>query len=335
MLIRVFKSSYTIHFVGLLFLILLFWGSAFTAETTRIIKPNSFSIFYLNLSGVLEDYVGLRKILSVIIILSEALLLDYMLINNDLIPKNSLLPALVYIMLMSFIPEILDFHPVLIINFLYLIILGILFKIYNDPGAYERIFTAGIIASLATFVDFHTLIILFFFWFVFFIYRIYNWREWLILHLGIITPYLYLFTYYFWTDRFFEMLGTYGNFFNNVVFKVPSINSDVFSYFIYGILALIIIWTGLIFLRGIRDKIIVIRKRYWALIWFLIGGVIFITTCLEFREYQLTILAIPIATTISYGFSNMKKLFFAEILFIVLLVLITLNNYLIFFNIEL
>lgn len=328
MLIRLFKSSYTIHFAGLIFLALLFWGNALTGEEKSIIIPEKFSIFYLNLSGVLTDYSGLRKILTVIIILSEALLLDYMLINNDLIPKNSLLPALFYIILMSFIPEILDFHPVIIINFLYLIILGILFKIYNEPEAYEKIYTAGIIASLATFVDLHAMVIILFFWFVFFVYRIFNWREWLILHLGIITPYLYLFTYYFWTDRLYEMLSIYADFFNSIEFIFPAFKPDIFTYFIYGVMAMIILWTTFIFLGGIPDKIIIIRKRYWALIWFFIAGVIFLVTSRESREYQLTLLAIPITTVISYSFSVMKKLFFAEILLATLLILIFINNYL-------
>jgi len=332
MLIQLFRKSYLLQYILLLLLTIILWIGAFIQpfEIPIVTKP-LLTPGYSLLMGILQGNVLLRVIIAMILVISGALLFNYALTKFDLVPKNTLVPAMVYIVLLSYSPSLLALHPVAIPVLLMLLVLYFLFQVYTEEEAFAPIFNIGFLIGISSMFYFPSIFFILFIWLTFIVYRLYSWREWTIPITGIITPYLFLFTYYFLTDSLEPAYLAYAAYFSKITIFQFSFDFSILNYIITSLVILFSIWAGVLLLSNIQEKIISLRKRYWT-IYYLLAIAIFtyIFSDIFFKWHQVFSL-IPASVFLAYTFSQLKNLRWIEILWGILFSLIAINNLLVLF----
>ncbi len=334
MLIQIFRKSYLLQYFFLLLLGILLWLGAFIKPISFEPNINEFlSPGYFWTISLIGNSDLLANIIAFIIIITSALLFNYTLAKNDLVPRNTLIPSMVYLVLMSHSPNLLYFHPVLVSGLLVLIVLYYIFQVYTEEEAFPQIFNAGFMLGIASLFYFPSLYFILFIWITFILYRLFKWREWFITFLGFITPYILLFTYYFWFDKLNEALLAYSDYFTHLAIFDFNFDYPVINYITITLIIFLILWSLFLLSTEIQEKIISIRKRYWTVFWlFAIASITYAFSQSFYKTHQIFIL-IPASIFISYAFSYITKLFWIEIIFGLMTLLIIVNNLLTAFQI--
>ncbi len=92
----------------------------------------------------------LQNILAIFIVYIQAIYINKLVIEHRLANKSSLLPGMIYIILMSFFSEYSLLSPYLIANTFVLLAIGQLFKTYNKPKVADILFNIGFYIGIAS-----------------------------------------------------------------------------------------------------------------------------------------------------------------------------------------
>ncbi|NQY08884.1 MAG: hypothetical protein HRT71_05125 [Flavobacteriales bacterium] len=314
MIIDFFKSDHPRAIFVLPIVLLGFWCFAFI-DIEAVTESVDMPLYELirNMLG----YSYLSKILAIILIFIEALLLNRIVMSRNVYSKNSYLPSLLYVVLMSSFPSMLYLNPVLIANLILILALGKMFKIDNEEKYFSNVFDASVLVGIASLIYFPAIIFsLFIFCCLFFISRS-GLREKLITIVGIALPHTFAFVYYFWID------GT-ENYWTDKVFN-PIIDRQSFQMFdsrYYVPLFLLFLLTFLSFkklYRGIANSSIQTKRILSVLIsFFAFSALSFLLTQSYSVEYFL-FLAIPLSIYFTNYFLFTKKRWLAEFVFVLLI----------------
>jgi hypothetical protein len=327
MLIRFYRSSYAAQYVSLFLLAVVLWAGAFW----RLSEPVNDSIACAGpLYHILMNFTGGIRAVSILLafflLLFEAVLLNLILINNDLVPRNNLVPTLVYILLMSSTPGLLMLHPALVANLFFLITLHMVFKLYSEAESYPRVFNTGMMLALASLFYLPSAIFLVFVWMTFLVYRLFSWREWLIILIGFLLPYVYLLSVYFFLGRITEYTDALVSFLRNFEVFPEFGKLERVTYISSGFIVFFLAPAVLRLMGEINEKIVATRKRFWAVIWFLIISVGWLPFSGSFFILHLPVIYLPVTVFLAWYFSAMKKTRRLDILFTVWVLLIAANN---------
>lgn len=327
MLIGFFRKSFFFQYFMLIFLAGILWAGAFVNPVLPDFDTNQYLMPGYHLVMIL---IGGNALISVVLaflfVLIQAFFLNYILIRNDLVPKNTLIPAMVYILLMSHSRTLLLLHPVIISNLFLMIILFNLFKVYTKEDAYNEIFNAGFLTSIGSFFYFPFLYFILFIWMAFIVYSLYKWRDWLIPFTGLITPYIFLLTYFYWSDELFLALDAYAGYYSTVAFIPLYLQFGLVDWIIAGIIVLLFLWSFLKLAANIQERIISIRKQYGTIFWLLVVCLLTYLGSGSFANSHLALIAMPVSIYFSYGFSNIKRKFWIELFFGILSLVILFNS---------
>ena len=115
MLIRFFRSSYIIQYALLAIIAAALWAGAFIQPQNMPEGVEYVTPLYNLLADLLHEFPRIMVSLAFVLILLEAFILNSILIYHDMVPKNSLLPSFIFILLMSSAPGLLNLYPVLVI----------------------------------------------------------------------------------------------------------------------------------------------------------------------------------------------------------------------------
>ena len=325
MLIRFFKSSYPLQYISLLGLGAVLWFPAFMFQEPVLIEREMVNPLFNLVQNWLEAIPWLLVLVAFILVLTESLLLNSILIMHDLIPRNSLLPAVVFMVLMSSDPLALTLYPALLAIFFCIILISVIFFLYGKQEVISDMLTLGLLVSVASLFYFSSLFLIFLILISLSIYRIFGGREWSIPFIGLFLPYAYLFTWYFWTDQTALQIMEYQHYFSNL-FHI-TFGSNIFSIAILGgILLLLLIPAMTSILSSINSYNISFRKKMWVNTWFTIIGIFMIFASGNIG-YNRVIL-IPATIFIAHQFSIRRRTLWHELVFLAFIIAIGINNYL-------
>ncbi len=327
MLIRNFKSSYFSQFV-LIFII------AFSLWFWSIIHPKIFegaesiqSVF--NLFNTWISYkIWIGPIIGFLALACQALFLNSVLIKNEIVPKNTLVPAFIYILVGSQFPEILMFNPSSIALILLILSLDRIFKCYGNNDPNRELLSASLYISLASLFYFPSISILLLVYIAIVNFSISNWRALIIPLIGTSIPYIYLASYYYIDNQLNTRYLEYISYFNSI--RLANISVPDHYYIVWGLLFILVLISFFYFWMHIQEKNIIIRKKMSIIMVFLLFGFLPVIFSGENFLLNLLIFTIPVASLISFFLSNARKIKIFEYLIWVLIVLLIMQNYLIF-----
>lgn len=323
MFTRIFKYHTNFQIVFILLSALALWLPAFFKGVDMmgtIDLSYGYNTLFFKTYSIPLLYMGLAFIL----LLAEALVLNTMLVEIKISPKNSYLPAFLYILLMSSSPKLLTLHPCLIVNAFIMIVLMLLFEIKNKDDGYREIFLCGILTGLGSLFYFKAVGLLIIIWIFILLYRPFTWREWVISLLGVATVYVYLFTYFLLTDQLSAVLFDYRRVFSSKSFGGDFRTLSLYQYITLALIVVLFLISSVKMFVLSHEKVIHVRKALYAIFWLLAVNTLSVLFLVKNLMYEFSYTLLPLSILVAYYYLNLKKKLFGEIilgLFIVSIIL--------------
>jgi len=321
MLIGKFKEKHPFLFILLPVIAFMLWSDAFFMYSSVTLSSKNAAPLYYWIAVFFDQHRFWSVLLSFFFMIIQAYMLNRMITEKGLVDRTSQLPALFYIVLMSNNFSLMGLHPVWFANFFLIVSLDKIFDVFNEDDVFLEVFNVGFFISLASL--FYTPAL----WFILliisslFIYYLVNIRGILASVIGFVTPYMFVALYHFWHDQLKEKAAAFFDFsmfFSGFSFSLTPINWA--SIGVIGLVALVAILR--IFLGGLRDKPVRIRKRFHVVLVFFIIAIITLPVSGRLMFLHQAILMIPLSVILARFFQENKKVFWNEFFFTLLILLI-------------
>ncbi len=322
-MLRFFRSSFATQYLVIVLAGVLLWIRAFF-DPPAMPVPEGPVPFYKFIYYLFSATPSAAVVVSFILAIFSAFYLNYMLARYEIIVKNASLPAFLFILLISYFPLILTLHPVTISIVFLLLILASLFSAYRRPEPLDTTFSVGFMTAIASFFYFPFIFFFLLILITFILFRIPTWREWLSAFLGLLTPFLFLFVYYFWNDTLVIKTMEYIHFFR-INFPMDFLRNV--NFVVFTVMVVLLLFVG--FFSGIsqlNERTIEIRRKISVLIWLIPVMLLSFAFSGQFVKYHLVISFIPVSSLLSIYFLRLKHSFWQETILITIFVIILLNN---------
>lgn len=315
MIIGFFRDNQPLTYIVLFVLAVLLWAGAWTHI------PYVSVAYKMPLFDVVTNAINLRSHFmigfTVTVILATGLVLNYTVNTYDLLTKHSTLPVLLYVVLMSSTSTLMTLHPLVLANFFIALAFNRVASVYRRENSFTQLFDAGLLVGIASLFHFPALLIYLSLFMALIIFSTFNWREWVVTFFGVLTPYLFVFAYYFYYDK----LSVFWQY--KIVYPIRLTNeissSDGSTYTLLAILFFICVFAIVKLFDEYSSYTIKIRQTLSYLLWVALFGfmAVFVSPTWTFKDFAL--LAIPFSVFISNYFINITREWMAETLFILLL----------------
>ena len=328
MLIQFFRKDYILQYVALLFLQLFFWAPAIVFPEQNYLQYQSFTSPGFNLFLFLAgNSPRLYTVMAFVIVFFTAITLNTALDKHQLVTKNNLVTAFIYIILMSHRPTLLSLYPTLIASLFIVIAIYQIFNLYMEKEAYSKIFNISILLAIGSLFYFEIIVLLIFLWLTFNIYRIYFWREWVIPILGFLTVYLFLAVYYFWTDQLGPAIEHYHSHLKAFYYFKFNFTLNYFSITVNAAVYLLALASLINLVARLNEYTISVRKHYLSSVILLFITFLIILLVGSADSTNISLLLIPMSIIISGYLMRLRKAFWVDVYIWLLLTLILFHNY--------
>jgi len=311
--------------INLLFLVLLSVGLHYHIwlHAPMVIANDSDGV----LAYILVHYIKplhpiALMILFQIIILSQAIRLNVLMSKLKMFQQVSYLPGFTYIILTGLFPYWDVISSGLVANSLVIWILVKLLRLYdqNQPKSLE--FNIGLILGCSILLYEPIAILIPVVLFALTIIRPFKLTEWLVLLMGVMLPFYFIFTYVFLTAA----PGDIRHFLPRLDWKNPFVRPElnvILSLTIIGIQ----LFVGLYFWQDQQSRFIIQVRKYWGVLLLVLVLTLFQPIIFSAQAlYASAIVLTPLACFISFGYSVPKRLIVPNILFWSAMAIIVYNH---------
>jgi hypothetical protein len=280
------------------------------------------------ISMVLNKYVSqlnplILTLLYHAIVIIQALRLNFLFTDNRMFSKVNFLTAMVYIILTGAFDEWSLLTPALIANIMIIWFFAKTVHLYNSPNPLTLIFNIGLIIG-ATILLYHpaTLLILVAF-FALLIVRPLLVNEWLVLLMGAASPFYFLFSYLYVTDKISQIT----RFLPHLELNLPDLLPTILFFVTIAVLIIVLFIGIFYFQKENRRMLIQVRKN-----WIVLQLMLFVMLPIPFISKNagvdtFLLLIVPLSPFIAKGFFAPKKETLPNIMFWTLIVLVLFNNW--------
>jgi hypothetical protein len=308
-----------------LFILSIIVHSHFLVEPPRVVAMEDDGLISL----VLIKYGSLLNPISTtfiyhVLVLIQATRLNYLFSDNRMFSKVNYLTAMVYILLTALYPAWSNLTPSLIANVMVIWFFSNVIRLYNSPSPKTLIFNIGLIVGLSILLYHPCAILILVAVFALLVVRPFFIAEWIVLILGILSPYYFLFSFLYLTDRFYNL----SRYIPQWELSLPKVKGDVLFFISIGVIIIILLIGIYYWQRENRRLIIQVRKN-----WIVLQVMLLVMLPLPFISYRagielLLLFLVPFSPFIAKGFLTPKKETLPNIMFWSLIILIAVNNWL-------
>ena len=329
MLIKFFRSSFLIQYFVLVLFTAAIWLPGFLSNPGLPVEPRLITPIYNIAHYVLSMFDFASPLVGLVIVFISALTLNNILVFHELTPKNNILPAFLFILLMGSNPITLCSYPVILTLPFFTWFLHTIFKMNDEPENYMEVFNASILISIISMIYPLSILLFLFILLALLIYGTVNGRNIIISLIAVSLPYLYLLFYYFWTDQLAAALTAYRELFGGI-FQIE-LNKSIMQMAVWILFAVFMLSPAFLRITGTLSSFgINFRKKMAATAWlvaFLLPMIIFSGKA----DYN-TLIFVPASIMIAHYYQLFKKSLLNEIALLLFLFLILANNYLQLFH---
>ena len=321
MLLKLFKANYFYNYIlfpvtgFLLLLSSLIKGGEFPTENCNYTTPICLLLYNSDLS------FRLAVILNYALVIIICFLLLQINAKFAFIKERTFLPVYVFLFIVYAIPEFHVVQPIFFSAIFILISIRSLFNSFEKRSAITNAFDAGIFIGIAGLFYFYLNILVVIVPISLFILKNkITWREIIAPIIGLLIPWLFIFTYYYvWKDisQLIELIS--NSFIKHDATLVKKIT--VQTYIVY---LLIITFISSIFILMRYGEKNISTRRFFKILAFYFGGTFLLLSIPSVSFEIIVILAIPLTYLITNYLIFMRRKFWAE-LFMTLLVLISIT----------
>jgi len=270
MIVRFFKNTYPVQIVLVFMTLVALWIPAFFNPVSPNLQYSHYQpIYNLLVKYSLLNNTILNSVVAIILIFIQALLINRIVNSHNLISKTTFLPALIYVLLMSFHPAGLTIHPTLFANLFLILILQNLFSANDEPGNLQSVISIGVYLGAASLFYFPVLLIFPFILFLVPSVSAKPLKEIFIYIAGLFLPYYFYAFTLFMQNRFRFTANEYTKIFHD--FLNFSFNLSTKEYIMLGLLVIIFLIALARTLASLFEIVIAMRRKIVFLIVISIG----------------------------------------------------------------
>ena len=323
-MIKFFRNSYLIQYVTIALLVIVFWIPSFIAGNVDVAWRSPVTPLYNLVANLLDFWPPAMLIAGMILIGLEAMFFNAMLASNQIIGKVFTLGAVLFILLMNLLPMQTTFYPFLLSSAFLLMFIHTMFAIYQTPHPELYLLNAGFYLSFASMCWFPSLLLAL--WGIISLAIIHkgSLRLYVIPIIGLLLPYFFYFSARFLMGDLLDCLQGYGDYFNGFTFSIEG-----FSWLkiaVLGFLALVCMLPLMMPYNYTFEKSLAVRTKITMTIILLFFGILMLF--FEGDPMQSEVLLLALAILFSYELAYLDKpLKWANITFIVLVVLVLASHY--------
>ena len=315
MIIRFFKSNQPASIIVIPLICIVMWLPSF-------IKPHPIDFsaampLFDQLTRWLIDFPRIAALFGILLVISEAFLLNYIVNENEVLNKQTYLPALMYIVLLSCSPVLLRLHPLLFSNLFLMLSINKLFGTYRQNTAFSQVFDSAFFVGLATLFYLPALVFFPVIWLSLLALRPFIWREWIIALIGLITPFFFILAYYYLIDKldlFGYRLAATGTFDLFLPYKITGGGK-----FLISVLGLLFILSVLKVIIGLEGSKIKTKRTLLVLMVFMFIAIIITKFSYQHSAVSFSAFFIPFSVFTANYFLTIKRPWIAEVFFILLI----------------
>lgn len=256
-------------------------------------------------------------------VIIQALRLNFLFNEQRMFVRNNFLTGMVYILLTGVFKEWGMITPALLSNLLLIWLFAKLVKLYNNPNPKTVIFNIGLIIGSSILLYHPTSMLILLALFALVVVRSFSITEWIVMMMGILAPFYFLFSFLYLTDRSGKML----QFLPVWKLGLPNANASIVFYISLALILIFLI-AGLFYWQDqSRRMLIQVRKNWGVLMVFLLVMIPlpFISAAANLSSMFLWI--IPVAPFMSNAFLAPRKNILPNIMFWSLVVAGICNNW--------
>lgn len=280
------------------------------------------------ISFVLREYVSfltppLITAIYLLLLLSQALRLNYLMNELRMFQHSNFLTAMSYVMFASLMPAWHTLSAALVANTFIIWIYAKLLKLYNNNSPRTLLYNIGLITGL-TIACYHPLVLMVFaVVLTLLIIRPFHLTEFIILVMGIITPFYFLGVYLFFTDHW----DVFIKYLPSSRLELPKLLRDYRLYLTAGLFCIGLVAGVWVWENNNRRMLIHTRKNW--------GVLLVILLCLfpiPFIHFKNSINAvylwiIPLSAFTANVFLYPKNRFFPILFFWIIVAVSVFNNW--------
>lgn len=279
----------------------------FVEPFARLLVPVSYEYAFSPMGNIF---------LAGILVLGQALLINYLVNHFNLLGKPTFLPALMYVTITALFTPFMVLSAPLICNFLVIWMLFKLFSFYKSDDAKSTAYDLGMIVAVGSLIYLPYIYLFLSIWIALIIFKPFNWREWISGILGYLTVFFFLAVFYYLNNR----LGNFYQIWAPLGTKFPNrININYYNYLVLVPVLLILVLYFFKLQQNYLKSYVQVRKSFQLLfLIFLIAALSFYVKS-EFNLSHFLLCAVPVTVFFSYYFVNATIKWFYESLYLLLL----------------
>ena len=265
-------------------------------------------------------------LLSAILVVVQALVLNILLIRHKAYNESTYVPSLFYMLLANAFYDFYTLSPVVLCLTFLILALRNLFRLIYGAGNDETIFFLGLNIGIAALFYLPAIAILISFLFSLLIFTGTKPRQFLLLILGFLLPFAGVMLYYAWRN---ELNNFYWQYFQSLAILSGDNYLNLFSLIVVALVPGIFLIIGIYrYNNSYAFNNYQVRLQQ-SLFYYLLMGFVAIFFSPEKSAYHLMLLLPPLAFYISQYFLLIRKRLKAELYFLgFAILLIGVNNYL-------
>ncbi|MFO7938503.1 MAG: hypothetical protein R6U66_02015 [Bacteroidales bacterium] len=273
-MIRQIKSNRPGNILLILFFAALTWMGRIwlpnAVEVTRS-SPLYATPLWRAIDTWLQTHTWFDSLFPFLLLLVVAFMLVRINRKYILLNERTYLPALFFVLMSGAWLQVQGSHPVWLVLLPMFLLIDKLFQLYRSAYALGALFMAGFYIALGSLFYVPFLFYLLLVYVALVLLRPFIGREWLVPLLGLATPYLFVFTYYYAFTENFDHYAIVV--LNNLdyYFQWPQLN---LYYQIYvGLMLFLVAIASLVMVGSLRAKKVRTRKFYELFLWIFILSV--------------------------------------------------------------
>jgi hypothetical protein len=280
------------------------------------------------LSMLLKDYLGGMQgaglfVIYHLVILLQAIRLNMVLSELRMFHNNTYTSAMAYVLLSGIVPQWCTISPALMANFLVIWIFIKLTRLYNNASPKTLLFNTGLIIGLSVICYHPTAILIGVVLFALMVVRPFRLAEWVILLMGILLPYYFLFGILFLQDK----LPQFTSFIPYLRLNLP-VGSWTTALVVQLVVLLLMMIFGLIYWQLTHRRMVIQIRKTWGIMMVMLFVLLPIPFIFMQAGMESAFMAlVPLAAFSSNAFSVPRRLALPNILFWLAAGVLVYNNW--------
>jgi len=275
-------------------------------------------------------YQTISVILAAVLCFVQSLLVNSIVNENKIVPKKNYLAGGIFIIFASFFKESLFLTPASIALTFVIVCASRIFSLIRKEKSYSDVFDLGFLVAVATLFYFPSAIFILFAYIGLATVRPFNFREWTIIILGFLSPFLLIFTFYYWNDKTATLFSEIANI-HSAGWMVSN-KLVLADKLMIGVLAICASAFLVLLPNSLYSSLIQVRKFSNVLVVLIFLIVVALLLAHTISTSHFVLLALPMGIIASMVLMQIKRKLLSEFIYIILILLVLAGQFLPFLN---